>query len=150
MACYTFSIFNQENQMKVAILLILTAIAFSSQASTLKSFDSENNCTLYRVPTEESPLTSDDVIVNERDAYGLSIVDMEIDFKSQKVSVQPIINIVLGVNRNLTNKRVTISSKNPEFKFLINQLNRKLYVFEKMCINSKNEIVYARQFEAQK
>jgi hypothetical protein len=72
---------------------------------------------------------------------------MEVNFQKKSVSVDPMMNIFLGMNRRLINSKVTISNKNPNFNFLINQLNRKLYVFEKMCITGKNELVYANMFE---
>ena len=132
---------------KLTVFLLL--VANISFATVTKSFDTDNKCTLYRVPTEASPLEDNEVVILDKDAYGLTIVDLDIDFKNQSVSVQPMINVVLGFNRPLINTRATISNKNPNFKFLINQLNRKLYVFEKMCINSKNEIIYAKQFETE-
>lgn len=92
-------------------------------------------------------IASDEVIVNQKEAYGLSFVDMEIDFDNQSVFVQPTINVVMGLNRPLINGKGIIKADNPDFNFLINQLNRKLYVFEKICIGDNNVIAYANMFE---
>lgn len=135
--------------MKKLILLTIVLTSSLSHALVVKTDDFAQKCTLYRATSEQTPVAEDDVIVSDKDAYGLTFSDMDIDFKSKKVTIQPMINVVLGFNRNLTNDRAFISSKNPEFKFLINQLNRKLYVFEKICISDKNEIIYAKQFETQ-
>jgi hypothetical protein len=131
-------------------LVIICALfqCISLNASILKSVDTEKECTLYRVPNETSPALSDEIIISDKDAYGFSFSDMDIDFKNNIVTIVPVINIVLGLNRPLIAKRAFISNKNPDFKFLINQLNRKLLVFEKICINESNEIIYAKQFEA--
>jgi hypothetical protein len=132
------------------ILVIICALfqCISLNASILKSVDTDKECTLYRVPNETSPALSDEIIISDKDAYGFSFSDMDIDFKNKIVTIVPVINIVLGLNRPLIAKRAFISNKNSDFKFLINQLNRKLLVFEKICINESNEIIYAKQFEA--
>lgn len=116
-------------------------------ASVVKSIDENYSCNLFRVTTEETPITQDEVIINTKDAYGLTFVDMEIDFKNQTVSVQPVINTVLGLDKNLIPDRAIISPTNSDFKYLINQLNRRIFVFEKICITNKNEIKYAKEFE---
>lgn len=136
--------------MKIIILLACLFRANLASAIVLSSLDSDKKCTLYRVPNEESPILEDEVVITDKDAYGITFQDLEIDFNKKEVSVTTMINIVLGANKPLINGRSIIKEKNPNFKFLINQLNRKFYVFEKICINSKNEIIYASQFEATK
>lgn len=136
---------------KLIAFILIASFAQTSFAAVTKKRDQDQNCTLYKVisPDENGKfkLTYGEVIINQKDAYGLSITDMEIDFNNRTVLVQPQINVVLGLNRALTNSKATISAENPDFTFLINQLNRKIYLFEQMCISDRNEILYAKMFE---
>jgi hypothetical protein len=133
-------------------LLLLALMSISAHAQVIKGNDQDHSCTLYRVANEEEgkpiKLNQDEVVISEKAAYGISFVDMEVDFENRKVLVQPTINIILGFNRPLIPKKAIISEENPNFNFLINQLNRKILVFEKVCISSDNEVVYAKMFES--
>lgn len=136
---------------KIIVVMLVAVFAQAGHAAVTKKRDSANNCTLYKVVTPDAQgkikLSEGEVIINQKDAYGLSIIDMEIDFNNREVKVQPQINVVLGMNRNLTNGKAVISAENSEFNFLINQLNRKVMLFEQMCITDSNEIEYAKMFE---
>lgn len=136
---------------KIFVLMLIAAFAQATQAAIVKKRDSEQNCTLFKVISADAngklKISEDEVIINQKDAYGLSLTDMEIDFSNREVRVQPQINVILGMNRSLLNSKVVISAENPEFNFLINQLNRKIFLFEQICISDKNEIEYARMFE---
>lgn len=136
---------------KMIFFMLLALVTQAGHAAITKKRDSEQNCTLYKVvnPDENGKLNiaSDEVIVNQKDAYGLSFVDMEIDFENREVLVRPTINIIMGLNRPLINGKGIIKADNQDFNFLINQLNRKLYVFEKVCIGDNNVIAYAKMFE---
>lgn len=138
--------------MKKTLLIGLLAslITTSAFAKVVKRLDADNACVLYRVaPTDDSgklKLLPDEVIIYDKDAFGLSLQDMEINFDTREVLVQPTINILFGFNRPLINNKAIIAAENPDFNFLINQLNRKLYVFEKICIGD-GKIVYAKMFE---
>lgn len=132
----------------VMLMALLTQAAFSA---TVKKRDRDHGCTLYKVISPDAngklKLSQGEIIINQKDAYGLSITDMEIDFTNREVLVQPQINVVFGLNRPLTEKKAVISADNAEFNFLINQLNRKVFLFEQICISDKNEIEYAKMFE---
>ncbi len=133
-------------------LLALTLLSFNAFSAVVKSNDAERGCTLFQSVTAEENgnviLQPGQVLVSSKNTYGLSFTDMEIDFDRREVRVQPMINIVLGFNRMLTPAKAIIRQDNPEFSFLINQLNRKISLFEKICINSSNEIEYAKFFPA--
>jgi hypothetical protein len=138
--------------MKKFLFIMLAAfLAQSAQSAVIKKRDLDQNCTLYKAVTPDEngklKLKSGEVIINQKDAYGLTFNDMEINFDTREVLVQPMINVVMGFNRPLVNGKAVISSENPDFNFLINQLNRKILVFEQMCITDKNVIVYAKMFE---
>jgi len=130
-------------------LLITLSFLFSinSFASLVKSIDHENKCILYRTTSEQAPIKDDETVILEREAYGITLTNLEIDFSSKAALVQPEVSIVLGLNKKLTESKATIKSNNPNFTFLINQLNRRVLLLEKICINKKNEIVYGNQFE---
>lgn len=136
---------------KFAFILLAAFLAQSAHSAVIKKRDLDQNCTLYKaVNADENgkiKLHSGEVIINQKDAYGLTFNDMEINFDTREVLVQPMINVILGFNRPLVNGKAVISSENPDFNFLINQLNRKIMVFEQMCITDKNVIVYAKMFE---
>jgi hypothetical protein len=139
--------------MKTVLLLsLLATLITSASASVVKGFDAEKSCVLYKVlpaPTDSKvkvKLKAGEVIIYDKDAYGLSFQEMEVNFDNREVLVQPTINIILGFNRPLINGKAIIEAENPDFNFLINQLNRKLYVFEKICI-ADGKIIYAKMFE---
>lgn len=49
----------------------------------------------------------------------------------------------MGFNRVLTSQKAFIAQQNPNFPFLINELNRKVQLLQKICIAKNNEIIYA-------
>lgn len=140
--------------MKNSILLcaLMTLLFTTAQAAVVKGHDSENACDLYRVVSADTTgkiaRKSNEVIVYAKEVYGLSFQDMEINFDKREVLVQPIMNIVMGLNRPLIPTKAVIPADHEDFNFLINQLNRKLYVFEKICIDD-GKIVYAKMFETE-
>jgi hypothetical protein len=77
----------------------------------------------------------------------MSFRDMEVNFETREVMVQPIMNIVLGFNRPLTETKLAIAEGNKDFTYLINQLNRNVLLFEKVCITRDGKIEYAKMPE---
>ena len=135
--------------MKSKVLsLVMASIFFSGSAfaEVVKSFDDKNNCTLYRATQEKTPRAAGETTILLKDVYGLSIQNMEIDFNAREVKTELIANVVMGINRKIVNDKVIIQEQNSEFTALINQLNRKVFLFEKACVNADNVLVYATQF----
>jgi hypothetical protein len=132
--------------MKICIFILSMIISMTSFGAVVKGWDKEQLCDLYRVVNDETPRSQDEITVFNKAVYGLSITNMDIDFNNVLVKVDPIINVTLGFNRPLLNEKVFITSQNPDFTFLINQINRKIYLFEKMCIGKNNELIYAKYF----
>jgi hypothetical protein len=136
----------------LSIILLTFILSASSFAAIVKSADKEKNCTLYQVVAADEngniPLEDNQTIALSHDVYGMSFQNMEIDFDKRNVKVDAIANIILGFNKLLVPNKVALSPKNDQFNFLINQLNRKLLVFEKVCISKQNEVIYANYFEA--
>ena len=136
----------------MTLALIISSTTFAGQVVT--SFDKENNCDLYRVLSrddngnQEKP-KADEQLFSTRETYGFSFRDMEIDFDKREVSIQPIMNIVLGINRPLTETKVVIAEDNKNITYLINQLNRSVLLFEKVCISKDGHVVYATMPEDQ-
>jgi hypothetical protein len=122
-------------------------LSINATASLVQSVDRENKCTLYRTTSEQAPIKDDETVILEKEAYGITLVNLEIDFAKKVAIVQPEVSIVLGLNRKLTNEKAIIKTTNPNFTFLINQLNRRLLLLEKICINQNNEIIYGNNFE---
>lgn len=137
--------------MKKSLLLLawVTLFTSSSFASVVKGHDEENMCVLYRVAQADIngqiKLNPNEVIISAKEVYGFSFQEMEIDFDRREVLVQVTMNIVMGINRPLLGSKTTLSSDHQDFNFLVNQLNRKVSLFEKICIND-GKVIYAKQF----
>jgi hypothetical protein len=134
-----------------SVILLTLILSASSFAAIVKSADKENNCTLYQVVAADENgnihLEENQTIALSQDVYGMSFKNMEVDFDKKIVKVDAVANIILGFNKLVVPNKVILSPKNDQFNFLINQLNRKLFVFEKMCITKQNEVLYAKYFE---
>ena len=135
-------------------LLVLSCILLSTTsafASVAKSYDAEQGCDLYRaVQSDENgkpgKLNTNETIFINREVYGMAFESMEVNFDNREVLVQPMANIILGFNKPLTAKKTAIAEDNKDFNFLINQLNRKISLFEKVCITRDGKIAYAKMF----
>ncbi len=141
-----------ENIMKKTfILVLLTLISTSGIAAVIKGRDSDNACTLYKIMPSDAKgkvaLSEGEVVIYFKEAYGLSFTEMEVNFDNREVLIQPTINIVMGFNLPLIQTKAAIPSDHVDFNFLINQLNRKILLFEKICITQDNKIAYAKMFE---
>jgi hypothetical protein len=134
--------------MKLTLTIIFILFSTTTFSAVVKKSDRKNGCILYRIIEKDSIIQKqkDEVIVSDKSVYGISLTNLDIDFATKEVTVDVILNVVLGLNKPLLNSRSTIHSQNPNFNILINQLNRKLYVFEKICITKSNEIIYADFF----
>ena len=138
--------------MKKTVLLtfLISLITTTAWSAVVKGYDAEKACDLYRIAKTDANnkviINAGEVLLTAREAYGLSFRDMEINFNNREVLVQPTINIVLGFNRPLLNEKVAIEESNPDFTNLINQLNRHVMLFEKMCIGN-GKVVYAKMYE---
>lgn len=128
-------------------LLVIGLIAFSSSvfSAVYKSYDSSASCNLYRVVNTDQ-VKDDDVLVYAKNVYGISFENLEVDFANREAKVQVMLNVTLGFNRSLVEKKSTISADNVNFTNLINHLNRKIKLFENICITDENQIVYANEF----
>lgn len=138
--------------MKTTITLIALLCAFTtlSQAAVVKGFDPIASCDLYRIAEADAngsiKMDANETIIYGKTAYGFSFSNMEIKFDLREVSIVPMINVTLGINRPLFDSKMTIEAQNPDFNFLINQLNRKVSLFEKICTRDQ-KIIYANFFE---
>ncbi len=135
--------------MKTLLVMGLLTLSTSAFSSVVKSYDAKKGCTLYRVihsDTKEKIKSSEKTYL-DKEVYGFTFENMEVDFDGREVKVDPMINVVLGLNQSLRTSKSAIAEDNPNFSFLVNQLNRKLILLEKVCISDDNKIVYARQFE---
>lgn len=128
--------------MKKSILLL--AISLSAMASTdaaiVSSFDMNKGCTQYRTTTETKPILAHESMVLNKNVYGLSLQNMEIDFNQKSVNFDLMALVVMGINKRITNDSITITEKNPEFKVFTNQLNRKIQLLETVCLDGANQV----------
>ena len=93
------------------------------------------------------PATNNEEVFVTKELYGLTIKDMQIDFNSKAVSFEVTKRIVFALDYPLLPDRVFVRATNPNFKFIVNQLNRDLFTFDKVCITSENEMIYATMSE---
>ncbi len=130
--------------------LITLTLTFSSYAAVVTSTDNEKQCTIYQAVRENENgqvvIQDGQRLLSKKHVYGLSFSELEIDFDRREVRVQTMMNVVLGLNLMLVPRKSIIREDNPEFTFLVNQINRKLALFEKICVNADNEVVYAKYF----
>jgi hypothetical protein len=137
--------------MKAILVMGLFVISTSAFSAVFKSYDAKHSCDLYRAGTSEETEPRDgEEVVTTKSVYGFSFSDLEIDFKKREASVQIIKNVALGLNGSLLSSRATIAANHPDFTSLINKVNRKIYLLEKICIGSGDKIVYANEREEQK
>lgn len=148
----SLKIFYGPNMKKVLIVGLFTILSTSAFSAVIKSVDADNSCTLYKVVAPDSDgkvtLNPGEVMIEGRDTYGLTFKEMEIDFDKREVLVQPMMNIVLWADRPLIPTKASIPESHPDFNFLINHLNRKIYVFDRICITDDNQIAYAKEPES--
>lgn len=132
-------------KLKISIIILSAFISSSAISAVVRSQDNVRNCVLYRVTTEKTPILANEFIVIEKDVYGLSTENMEVDFDQREVRVSLVANVIMSMNRVL-NSKARITEDNSEFKFLTNQLNRKVILLERACVDSQNAIIYAQHF----
>lgn len=130
---------------KLSIIILAALISSTAFSAVVRSQDKSKNCVLYRVTTEKSPKQAKEVIIVQNEAYGLSTENMEIDFDQREVKVNLMANVVMGFNKTLA-AEARITEDNADFKTLTNQLNRKIFLLERACVDANNVIVYARPF----
>jgi hypothetical protein len=135
--------------MKALLVMGIFLISASAYSAIIKSQDSKSSCALYRVidnNADGSPpqLKAGESLAFSKRLYGMTLKNMDISFDNREVKVDLELSVILGANRNLMSKKLIIDEKNPNFKALINHLNRKVSEFQSVCISSGNEIVYAR------
>lgn len=137
---------------KTIVVMGLFIISTSAFSMVVKRADKANSCTLYRVIEAETKVKkqANEVVVFEKGVYGFSLENLDIDFDHREAKVQVTLNVILGFNKPLLPQKQSIQATNEHFSFLTNQLNRKIMVFEKICIDSRSEIIYAQFYESQK
>jgi hypothetical protein len=130
-------------------LFLISSTAFSA---IIKSSDTKNSCSLYKVVENNEDgsvpaLKAGESVAYAKRVYGMAMKNMDISFDNREVRVDIEISVILGLNKNLMSKRLIIDEKNPSFKSLINMVNRRLTEIQSVCINSNNEIIYVRLSE---
>lgn len=137
-------------QTKLSALILMLILSSSAMGAIVRGYDKKEQCDIYRLTSEKAPRLQNESIITDKDSYGLSTIDMEVDFDEREVRVQLMANVVLGFNKVLTGSKVRILESNPEFKTLVNQLNRKILLLEKACVDKSNVLIYAKVAEQQK
>jgi hypothetical protein len=134
--------------MKTLLVIGLFIISSSAFSAVYKSYDSNQSCNLYRVVNTDQA-QENEVVVYSKNVYGISFENLEVDFENRQAQVQVMLNVTLGLNRSLLTTKASISADNVNFTDLINHLNRKIKIFENICITDDNQIIYANEFKAE-
>lgn len=137
--------------MKKLMFLIITLVsARFAHADIVREADTAQRCYLYQGAVRDEKgqikISEGQTVFSNNDIYGFSLENMTVDFKSQLVYVDVVQNIIWGFDKPLLPARIAINPKNEQFNFLINQLNRSIMLFEKVCITGNNELIYAKFF----
>lgn len=137
--------------MKKTILSIFLGISLisSANAAVVSSYDMNKSCTLYRTTTETKPILSHESMVLNKNVYGLSLQNMDIDFLKKEVRFDLMGLVVMGINKRITNESISIDEKNPDFKVFTNQLNRKIQLLESVCLDGTNQVQSFSFFESE-
>lgn len=135
--------------MKTLLVMGLFVISTSAFSAVIKSYDAKSNCSLYKVVDNKEDrsvpaLKAGESVTYAKRVYGLAMKNMDISFDNRDVKVDLELSVILGLNRNLMSKKLIIDEKNPNFKTLINMVNRRLTEIQSVCISSNNEIIYVR------
>ena len=124
----------------------------SSQALVLSSFDEVNNCSLItvlkKVKNQDGDrvyprdISSDETVISKKSSYGIALEDIKVDFDNKLVSANLEIRLVLAKDIDQT---IQIKSDNPKFNELISYHNHSLNLWDKVCLDSDNNLIYAIQ-----
>ncbi|MBC7429020.1 MAG: hypothetical protein H7336_10435 [Bacteriovorax sp.] len=134
--------------MKTILVIGLLTLSSTAFSSVVKSYDSAKSCNLYRVVSETSKAKqNNETVIFDKAVYGLALEDLDVDFDNHQAKAQVIMNIIMGFNRPVVEGQLAIEEGNPQFKMLINQVNRKLSMLERVCISADKRIVYGKVME---
>jgi len=136
--------------MKTLLTLLSLLTILNTNALVLTSFDSANDCKLITVlkkvkdengdrkyPRE---LTDNETIISKKSSYGLALENIKIDFENKLVSANLEIRLILAKDIDQT---IQIKSDNPNFDELISYHNHSIVLWDKVCLDSDNNLIYA-------
>lgn len=133
--------------------VFLSIMAFNStnslQAAVVMSKDVVDKCENFRVTTDLTPKKQNEVMILDKDVYGLSTQNQEIDFENRVLKVDLMALVVFGLNRNLKGDKIRITDGHPEFINFSNQLNRKIMLLEEVCLSKNNEVIKFKYFDTE-
>ena len=93
--------------MKTILVMGLLTLSSTAFSSVVKKYDSSKGCKLYRIVSDKTKAKqAGESVVFEKAVYGITIEDLDVDFENREVKVQVVMNIVMGLNRNIGVKSV--------------------------------------------
>ncbi len=128
--------------MKKIIVLLFFLVATSSNAEIVISKDEVKKCTLFRATSVEKPVEAGESVLFPQEVYGMITKNLEIDFDNKRALLELDASVILGFNKKITNQKIQVSVKHPDFKSFINTINKKVFQLETICLNANNEMVY--------
>lgn len=140
----------------IAFLALIASL--NAHSMITRQYDRASDCELYSVVNKERnsngdyvlerQLKASETVVDDRTHYGLETKNLSIDFDQRKASFEIISQVAFGFNKNLLESdgaQVSISADNAQFGQAINQVNRKLFSFSKVCLDQNNEVIYLKE-----
>lgn len=139
----------------LSTLILLITMFSNAHAMITKQTDEKNNCELYSVLNKvrndagelvlSRDLVEGEEIIDNKTHYGLELKKLEIDFDKREARFEIFKQVTFGVNRNLidTDVLASISADNQQFSMIINQINRKLFIMNSICVDRDNQVIYA-------
>jgi hypothetical protein len=139
----------------IIITLLPILMACSAQAAISLRYDEVMDCQRYNVINEirndegelvlERDLFPGEEIIDKRVHYGLSTANLNIDFTDRKAEVEVIVNVALGLNKNLigADTKVSMDADHPQLNLFLNTLNRRVFLFNDICIRGTEVIEFS-------
>lgn len=122
---------------------ILSSISHTAVAGIALSRDAKSGCDLYRITTEEQPVSKTEELVSNARASGFSMRNATIDFETKVVRLQAVAIVRIGFNDRPAGASTWISPQQQNFNALLNSLNKTVFLFSKVCVAPTGQILWA-------
>lgn len=137
-------------------LALMIGLMSNAQAMITTQLDSLNQCTIFSVVNYvrnsagelvlSRELNEGEEVIDQRTHYGLELKNLEIDFENREARFEILSQVTFGRNRSILGdeQKASISVQNKQFDMIVNQVNRKLFVMNSICIDRDNQVIYAK------
>lgn len=135
-------------------IMILVALCLGgtniSHSMVVENYDSKNNCTLTsKIEKDKNSkgeyvyvraVKASESVVNTKQIYGFSLRNLKINFSRRYVTADLKTHVILGFDKY---KTIKIDEDNKRLNSLINYLNNTVTLWDSVCVDSNNFLIYA-------